>query len=358
LFFGVMSIVRRFILKPTIFAASLSAILLLTTIWLPNHYDYDYPRPVLIQRDSGVDEDLVQRFADRQADLVLLGNSMVGLGLDEALADSLMEDRVQKIGIHGAASAVWYLVLKNVVCATEHRPGVVVLFYRDIFLTYAEFRVDGKYLGKVDTYAHRKEPLLDRLAYGRDMGMLEAIAMKWLPIYGERIKLKDEMVSKAKYGVPHRLLGNNSKLIDQAIAVTFSDSNMNSELLTAAQLSAEDVVSVASQDDFSARVDVSFLPAIIELMADNDIELVLVRYKRRRDLKSGARSAVLESYFRDLDSYLDTQGVAVLDYSDNETIKLEHFGEGDHLNEQGREVFTHLVVDDLIAAGMAGSIAP
>ncbi len=334
-----------------VFIISLSIVLLFSSLWLPAHYGTAYPRNSIVSLDPTIDPDLLKSFAERKPETVLLGNSMLGEGIDEQLFDELFPGSVYKLGINGAASAVWYLVLKNVVCAVEPPPRTVLLFFRDSFLTQPGFRVDGKYRSKVEMYAGPGEVLLERLAYLDGMDWYSYYAEKWLPLFGERERLRDDIVGIAKYSVPLRVTGNDSIAVDGAIAGTFADSNMNESMLTAAQLDAEKVGGDIDHFDFGARLETSFLPAMVDVLEEHGIELVVLRVKRRRDLKANSRPAALETYVRDLRDYLDTRGVTFLDYSDEDALAADKFGEGDHLNETGREVFTRLVAEDMLTRG-------
>ena len=329
-------------------------VLLISGRCLPARYGTQYPRSSVVERDPAVDPVLRESFAARRPQTVLLGNSMVGEGVDEQLFAALVPGQAYKLGLNGAASAAWYLIVKNVICAAEHPPRRVVLFFRDTFLTYPDYRVDGKYWTKVERYAGPDEELLDRLAYLDGMPWLSYQAARWLPLYGEREKLRDEIVGTAKFGLPQHLMGRDSTAVEQAIARTFADSNLNQELLTAVQLEAEDLDPVQDHFDFATRCEKSFLPAIVDLLAAHEIELVMVRLKRRGNLQPAAagndESVALAAYTRDLAAYLSERGVAWLDYTQEPSLTAEHFGEGDHLNEEGREVFTRLVAADLPAA--------
>lgn len=341
--------VRPGMVRFLIFILGVTAILLFSSSWLTSHHGVEYPRHSIISRDPTIDQAVLDTLATRQPATVLVGNSMVGEGIDEQLFASLVPGGAYKLGINGAASAVWYLFLKNVICALENPPRTVVLFFRDTFLTYPDYRVDGKYFSKVERFAGPDEELLDRLAYLDGMSSTTYFAEKWVPLFGEREKLQNEIVGVAKFGFPRRLIKADSSTVDQAINAVFADSNMNQMLLTAAQLDAEKVGGSEDHFDFEARVDVSFLPAMVGLMEERGVELVMCRIKRRRDLKPNSRPAALEAYIRDLGAYLDARGVPLLDYTEEDSLVLDHFGEGDHLNEHGREIFTRLVAEDLLA---------
>jgi hypothetical protein len=330
-----------------VFSLGLAAALVVSSVVLSARNGVEYPRASIIERDPEIDPVLVASLAEEEPDLVLLGNSMLGEGVDEVLFSSLTGKNAYKLGINGAASAVWYLVIKNVIAPLDDPPEAVVLFFRDSFLTQPGFRVDGKYFAKVERYAGPGENLLDRLAYLDGMSRGSYFATKWLPLYGEREDIRARIVGTAKFGMTQQALGADSLAVELAIAGTFADSNMNPDLLTAAQLEAESTPAVQAHFDFAAGLDKSFLPEMVGILREKDIDLVLVRVKRRRDLRPDSRPAELETYIEDLSGYLAAKGVPFLDYTNETSLAAEHFGKGDHLNESGREVFTRLLAGDL-----------
>lgn len=331
------------------FLLSLVVFLFVFSNWLPGFYGVDYPRETIIVRDTSLDPALLARFDETKPGMVLLGNSMLGEGIDEQGLDDLVPERVLKLGLNGAASAVWYLVIKNFIGAQEPVPRVAVLFFRDTFLTQPRFRVEDRYREKVDRHAGPDEELLDRLAYLDGMNALSYYLNLQVSLWGEREAFRDDLVGFAKFGLPAALANADSAQVDEAIARTFADSNMSQELLTAAQLAAEEAGDQIEHLDFHAAVDQSFLPSMLDLLEERGIETVMVRIKRRRDLEPNSRSAALDEYVRQLEAYLDSRHVGFLDYTHEEAIREEHFGEGDHLNEEGRAIFTRLFAEDLRA---------
>lgn len=331
------------------FLLSLVVFLFVFSIGLPALYGVDYPRSSVITRNPDLDPEMSARFEEIRPEMVLLGNSMLGEGIDESILNALIPDRVLKLGLDGAASAVWYLVIKNFICAQDPPPQVTVLFFRDTFLTWPRYRVDGRYKGKVDKYAGPDEYFFDSRAYLDGMSRYSYFMNSKFALWGERENLRDDLVGFAKFGVPAAMAGADSTLVDDAIARTFADSNMNTDLLTVAQLAAEDSGDKIDHQDFHAALELSFLPSMLDLLEEQGIETIMVRIKRRGDLEPNSRSAALEEYIRQLSAYFASRNVGFLDYSGDENLLEEHFGEGDHLNEQGREIFTRMFAEDLKA---------
>jgi hypothetical protein len=59
------------------------------------------------------------------------------------------------------------------------------------------------------------------------------------------------------------------------------------------------------------------------------------------------------SYISQLNDYLTSQGVPLIDFTNDPSITREHFGKGDHLNRQeGRKIFT-VRLSELIKQNLA-----
>jgi hypothetical protein len=339
-----------------VYIATLAVLLLTTARWVPAHYDVDYPREGFLRHDPVVDPALRDRLASVRPDVVLLGNSMLGEGVDAEALAALLDRPVVKFGLNGAASAVWYLAIKNVVCAADPPPRHLVLFFRDPFLTWPDYRVDGRYAQRIESLTGEGEELLDRLAYGVNLPWPARQAALRVPVFGERDSLRNGLETWARAELPARLLGWNAAAVDTALGSAFADSNLDAELLNAAQLAAEAVAPDADQWDFATVRRRSFLPEIVALCRDRGVDLTLVRILRRRDVEGTAPSAAERTYRAGLDRWLSSRGVAVLDYG-NLPLTIDHFGHGDHLNEAGRAAFTPTLARDLAAlwSGREGS---
>ncbi len=80
----------------------------------------------LVDRDDYVDFQYARKIDAVRPGILLLGNSVLDWGVDEHLLGELLGTPVLKIGIGGSASAWWYLLVKNVLPAANHRPDVLV----------------------------------------------------------------------------------------------------------------------------------------------------------------------------------------------------------------------------------------
>ncbi|MCP4709017.1 MAG: hypothetical protein GY869_10355 [Planctomycetes bacterium] len=87
---------------------------------------------------------------------------------------------------------------------------------------------------------------------------------------------------------------------------------------------------------------------MIELAQQNNINLVFVRMKRRRDAQNEPTPQALTQYINHLQTYLQNQNVPLIDFTNNPQITLDQFAAGDHLNNHtGTPLFTQLLAENL-----------
>ncbi|MFH1614988.1 MAG: hypothetical protein ABIG61_07880 [Planctomycetota bacterium] len=306
------------------------------------------PNESIIERNAGLRLDYFRHYLDtNRPKAVLLGNSIPDDAVDERVVSNLTGIKTIKFIRHGSASAWWYLAIKNVVLKSSARPDIVVIFFRDHFLTDPTFRVDGRYKYLIDEIAEKDEPLLDRLAYLGNMSTVEYTLLRYCPLYQKREKVKSAVDSAIKNQLVASMAGIRPGLADLAIQKVFADDNMNRNLLTIRQLAAE---SAGDQKpfDFDRQVNRSFLPQIISMCKQNNIRLVLLRMKRRRDAEAEKLPQGLAEYGEKLAKYLADNNVDFIDHTCDPRISLEYFGAGDHLTkDRGRELFTGILAQTI-----------
>ncbi|MBW8034999.1 MAG: hypothetical protein FVQ79_05020 [Planctomycetes bacterium] len=274
--------------------------------------------------------------------IVLLGNSMLTEGIESGLLSSLTQTRTARFSRGGSSSAWWYLVLKNVIAKSSHKPSIIAIFFRDEYLTRPDHRVTDKFKLIVNDMANDEEPLLDRLAYLESMNYPSYLLNKYSPLYQKRDGLKKSVDSFIKHKLTASVMGVEPGKVDDAIKDVFDNNNLNRGLMTKNQFIVESNTN-ADDFDFDKVIDKSFLPHMIKIADKKNIELVFVRVKKRRDLKPDSEPARLKSYITDLKSYMEKNNVTMLDFTHDSRLKLGHYAGGDHLNRKtGIILFTKL----------------
>jgi hypothetical protein len=326
------------------FSLILAVILIAASIILPPIHGLTFPRHPGPTLDRQVRDNHLDYIEENQPQIVLLGDSTLVLGVD---ADALAEQTgksVYSIGIPGSASALWYLLLKNNIAEASYKPEYVLVVFRDSILTAPGYRVQGSYFELLDEYARRNEPILMEKAFVNLMNPLEIAAEKYFPLYVSRSDIRRGIDSKIRYFAPP-LFGCDNICTDYALGEIFAGADMEPGELVDAVGAAESLLYTSEQLDFEVQVDRSLLPDMIEIAKANNINLVFVRIKV---LSGVGDSPELNRYLASLGNYLYEQNIHMLDFGDDSRFTPELFRDSIHLNENGRELFTQLVADDLM----------
>lgn len=267
---------------------------------------------------------------------VLIGNSVLKAGIDEVRLSAMTGSSTLKATSNGSASAWWYLYVRNVICASEHKPKRVLIFYRDGFLTEPTFRTTGRYRTPLRRLSTDSDPLLWEKAYGG---------------HPDRPWIWGPAEAKARFErrlmkIAADLVGVNKTVAETALAKAFDGSLMRQDVLTRQQL-AEEVVADEGFADFEAQLEQSLLPAILDMLDAAGIDAVFVRNKRRRDVDPDAEPTHIKRYTDSLAAYLQRRGAQLIDMTHESAVQLEHYGPGDHLNAKGKQVLTHALAERL-----------
>ncbi len=332
-----MAAFRRYLLILLVLSGALS-------FYLPVRYAVGYPKPVGPQFDNFVRQTNKKYLEENQPQIMMLGDSLLIAGVDEVTLSDALDRKAYNAGVAGSASALWYLILKNNIVESPHRPQTLIIVFRDTMLTTPGYRVQGSYFVQIDEYAGSHDVLLTELAYINQMSPLEKTAEAYLPVYGSRLRLREALDSRIRYTLPELLLNCDARCTNRAMTLVFQGANLEQNILAEAIASAEDYLYTPRALDFENSVDESFLPAIIQLCQDYDIQLMLVR---ARTLRFTSEPPGLKIYIENLASYLDERGILFLDFSRDERLTLDLYADILHLNETGRVVFTQILAEAL-----------
>jgi hypothetical protein len=305
------------------------------------------PSKNLIEHDPNIDARYLNLMKQAKPEVVLLGNSMMGEGVDDRMFMNQTRLRTIKLWGGGWSSAVWYLAMKNVIIPAKPRPDTIVVFFRDHFLTHPSNRVTGNYKKGIDQLTGPNEPLLERLAYLNAMNPLTYQLNQNWALYQKKDGFKHKLESEIKSFISSAYGQKTAESLNQNIEQIFGVKNLMPDQLGKAQLKSE-AVSREELYDFETMLPKSFLPTIVQMTRDNDVQLVLVRVKKRREVEGLPTPAGLDDYIHDLKQWCGKEQVPLIDFSDEPQLKIEHYADGDHLNrEEGRTLFTQLLAERL-----------
>jgi hypothetical protein len=296
-----------------------------------------------------------QKLTNRKPTLVLMGNSVMDAAVDEPAFQRAIGFKTLGVTFHGSASALWFLLTKNVVVTNEPPPKVLVLGFRDTFLTEPDYRTGSRYTRTLNFFSGPEEPALDRKAYLRDTSALERFALRHWSMWQQRDELRESTEQWFKGELAAPLVDLDRDGIADAVDRVFDESRKTPAAVDAAQRAAEIVIE-PYHFDFDAQLGQSFLPEMIRLTRDAGTRLILVRLPNRRtaealvipDLDQPFPPEWLPPYMQDLKAYLEAEGVPMLDFEGDPRIPFAWYARGDHLGEEpGQAEFTKMLVEAL-----------
>lgn len=296
----------------------------------------------LVPARSDFDPKPIARLLSKQPEAVLIGDSILNTSIDPQLfGERTGLANVELLWGGGAASAAWYLLLKNYVVGSGIHPRVVCIFFRDRLLTDATFRTTGIFRRFLDSVRHDKEPVfsavLERDAVEEQSALGRAI--NWLYPLNERRHVQQETISRLAFlvaaGGEHGI-----EPLQRRVNRIFDVGKLRDGTIPE---SSE--VSGDKEGEFTADPKRNFLPHIVETAKRAGIPLCFVREKRH-PLPDGTtpQSGALQRYVADLRVWLESEGCSFVDLTNSpEPIKTMYRKDGDdHIGPEARGETTEI----------------
>ena len=299
------------------------------------------PSPATTEFDEC--QSLIARIEAKKPQYIFIGNSMLDSRISTYYFNKLTGTRSLSFWEGGAMSAVWYLLLKNVVVASEVRPETVFIFFRNTSLTEPFFRTEGKY-----------RELLEKFMCGND-SVVQSVLQK-------KEKLNGALLQHAESLYP--VLNNQSKNILFSVPdiMTWGSHLFGFEFdhpevkkffsehpLRSVTDDGENSDTTRSYNfDFTNAVNHSFLPHLIETAHINNLNLIFVRVQQRPPPDgSFYQSNELKNYIRALKHYLKKYNCNYIDFTGHPKITLKMYGPGDHIAKTHKEQYTRIFIEEV-----------
>ena len=307
--------------------------------WLPIHY----PRVLGPVFSADIRKDFQNLIDEQKPQVLLLGNSVIKMGIDESQFETLTGRKILNFRFPGTASAYWYLMIKSNIATASKPPKYLLLFFLDNLLTTPDLGVNGSYQTMINELAGENETVLLQKAYLNQLNPVEGYLDSHYPLFGERQTLKDKIDNRIKYTLPQLLQNCAKPCLDKALDTVFDQKNM----LQQRDFNLE--IWTDKDWDFNALVEKSFIPDMIQITREKGINLILVREKNARVMTLEDESPDMRKYYQDMADYLKKEGVPLLDFAHDPALTLEMFLDDMHLNPQGKLVFTRLVAEGFLS---------
>ncbi len=274
-----------------------------------------------------------------QPDFVFLGNSMLRSRIDGPLLDHLIApDRAALLVENGAASALWYLQLKNTVIASGASPRRVVVFFRDRRLTHPRFHTTGRFHEALERASLPEEPELERILAGSGRAvdsLARRAGAELAPVAGVRDAL-ERSTNAAGTALARALAGPppGDRPWRDEINALFAWRNLRPDRVPGAD---------EPLPSFEEALPRSFLPAMLRLAAEHDIELFFVHVQKRPPRgRRATHSEAQRAYLEELAAWLTANGAGFRDLTGADWIPESWYGRTDHIDRAHRAEYTRL----------------
>ncbi len=276
---------------------------------------------------------------------VLIGDSMLGSRIDAPTLHALAGERWEVLAQPGGSSAIWFLMMKNLLAVQAPPPRTVIIFFRDRQLTLPAHRTDGGYRKTIESYMRGGEPKVEallRATTGRERSRLERLAQAMYPVQWRREAWQDKVQSWSLDLVASSR--EYEKIRDDTRAI-FSlqnlrqDSGLDFEREEGGQKGLD-----PDDHEFAAAVDESFLPAILGMARQKGIHLVFFRVKRQPLAADGSvkQSPTYPAYKEALRAYVEKAGAQFVDETPDPDVTRSFYGSGDHVAPAMMKPYTEL----------------
>lgn len=299
----------------------------------------------LIPARRDFDSQPIAHLRKTQPEIVLIGDSVLGGSIDPALFASETDVKdIELLWNGGAASAAWYLLLKNYVIASGIHPRLVCIFFRERMMTDATFRTTPTYRRYLESLRHKKEPVYRTILQGDEAeeSLLDRV-VDWLYPLNTRRHVQQEKISRLAFRVAAG--GVRIGPLRRRVNEIFDPVKLREEIMNeSAELSGE------KPEEFSADPKRNFLPHIVETAKQAGLPLCFVREKRY-PLPDGTtpQSEDIQRYMSALRTWVENQGCVFIDLTNNPKPDQSMYTKpgDDHIRKSAKKDATRIYAEKL-----------
>ena len=315
---------------------------------------YDIPANNIIEGGASKDFDPAmerKNLIKSKAQWVLIGNSMLNTRIDNDQLKEISGVKARKVSRGGSQTGLWLLFLKSVVLQSGSRPALLTIFFRETDLTWPELRVDGLNKSIVDQLEAQKEPewqqvlMRPKSAGSGIMAQLENSLDEFFPSDDLRPNSRRHIQNRS-FRMTRVGTDVNGSIRRIQLNERFDLKHLRHDLggdraaaggTAQSEDSTGQVVDPGFYEDgptvFDPSPDVSFLPHLVSLCKQHNIQLHFHRIKRR-PFADGTRpdTAALKTYMTALSQYLQKEGCLLTDESEDPSLTLDMYADGDHIS--------------------------
>ena len=291
-----------------------------------------------------------RELAAKSPEFVFIGNSMLWSRIDDDHLTALLGGRpVHSIVNFGGLSGIHYLAFKYLLADSGIKPKRTFIFFRSTTLVNPQARTRGPYFNKlIRRISPGPDPVFQKIAYRQTTSPKIRIA-DWLeqrfPVMRSQAFVREQL----SRGAAVLALPLGRAAADDLTAVKLRET-VNARLgfggLNAGADNGLDVEAEGLKDntnflDFDGLVADSFLPAIIDLAAAQNLPLAFIRVQERPTAQGmPPDTQEMKQFLAALQGYLKQQGAAFYDFTGDPAITLDMYALGDHIRDP--KVYTEI----------------
>ncbi|MFM7181710.1 MAG: hypothetical protein ACKO2G_09640 [Verrucomicrobiales bacterium] len=303
-------------------------------------------------RDAVSVPDEITRLNGESPSIVIIGDSMAPCRVDPEILSGEIGQPVSLLSFNGSATAGWFLLFKNVVCAMDKPPRTVVFFFRDTYFHLPRYRTTGQRAALIDSLSLGAEPELESVLAGAPTGgnpilneTNDILDATWR-VDGYRDMATEEVGNIA---LGWSKFGMDKDPLRYYINVVFSIENLRPDLAGDAADMDEDIsYDDLGQPEWSTSPTAGFLPHLEKYAAEKKIRLVFYRVKQRDHTnKDWQVPEATRVYMEQFKAWAAANGHGFADESLDPEIVFEHFADGDHTREEDRPFISKRVARTL-----------
>lgn len=280
-----------------------------------------------------------------RAEGVLLGDSMLETRIDPQVLRTASGGRWEVLAQPGSSSAVWFLMMKNLVAVQSPPPRTVIVFFRDRQLTLPAHRTEGGYRKTIESYMREREPVFDEIlqtSARKKQSRAERVTLAMYPVQWRREAWRDKVQSWALDLVASSREYNQIRDDTRAIFELRhlrQDSGLDFEREEGGQRGLD-----PAEHDFAAAVGRSFLPHLLALARERQMHLVFFRVKRKPEAsaESATERSTTPAYMQALRVYVETAGAQLVDETCDADVTRDFYGADDHVAPAMMKSYTEL----------------
>jgi hypothetical protein len=292
------------------------------------------------------------RLAQAPPDIVVLGNSLAERSVDpKLLVDGLQipDATCQVLNVSQSRPPTWYAVLDNRVYGNAYHPRLVLV----IGLIETMFSTDpGSTASVLGDYMDPDDAVIQTKTLGNDVGPLFLYPLR---IRRDQLKtaffadIRDATTGLVFASGKGSLVDRGKVVAEPALGRVFSADGAVDMSRYDRAIPIVDERKAGVKDDQSS-ISASYIPDLVALATSHQSRIVFVQVPLSSAMSSRPRLANVE---HDLVEFLNVNGAGWLDLSQI-GVPDSGFADQAHLNTSGRQQFTKVLAERLIAMGAMG----